>query len=331
MEEKHEHEHHAHKSEGLTIKKSDLWKSIATVLAILLVVSLYFNFAVRPNSGGGAALAANEAATKAVTFINNNLLQPGTTAKLVNVTKKDNLYLINIDIRGKNFETYTTYDGALLFPSAVDMTLPIEKPATAEETAPPAEVTKSDKPVVELFVMTYCPFGTQAEKGIIPAIDAVKDAASVTIRFVHYFMHGDKEEQETYTQICIREEQASKFLPYLKCFLEAGDSAGCVTKTGVDSAALATCKTAKAKDYYAVDSALSNKYGVQGSPTLVINGGQADFYPRSPAIALSTICSAFNTQPTECSQKLSTDNPSSGFGYTATAAASNTAAASCGT
>jgi hypothetical protein len=68
-------------------------------------------------------------------------------------------------------------------------------------------------------------------------------------------MHGDKEEQETYTQLCIREEQSAKFIPYLKCFLEGNgvvdtqynmvmegnDPDACMKKVGVDSAKVASC------------------------------------------------------------------------------------------
>jgi hypothetical protein len=117
--------------------------------------------------------------------------------------------------------------------------------------------------------------------------------------------------------------------------LEAGNSSACLVKAGVNSAALSGCVKDKSKDYYASDSALSKSYGVQGSPTLVINGVQADFYPRSPASALQIICSAFNTSPSECSSTLSTANPSPGFGTSSSAASAGTAstgdAASCGT
>ena len=80
-------------------------------------------------------------------------------------------------------------------------------------------------------------------------------------------MHGDKEEAETYNQVCIREEQSAKYLDYLTCFLEDGNSARCLTKAGVDQTKLNVClSTNKSKEYYAQDSALSQEYGVQGSP-----------------------------------------------------------------
>jgi hypothetical protein len=200
---------------------------------------------------------------------------------------------------------------------------------TSADTSTPAptQVTKSDKPKVELFVMTHCPYGTQSEKGIIPAFEALGTTADTKIRFVHYFMHGDKEEQETYTQICIREEQSTKFLKYLKCFLADSNSSRCIKNASIDSAKLATCISTKAKDYYKVDSDLSNKYGVQGSPTLIINGAESNA-GRNSASYLAGICAAFNKAPSACSNTLSSSNPSAGFGYSASDSAAS--AASCG-
>jgi len=321
MEEHSKHESHSEKKDGkFKLKKSDIWKYTTVLFVVLLI------FSVAMNSRGASGIGAEKAAGKAIDYINANLLQPGNNATLNNVKETSNSYEINMSIGGKEYLSYISLDGKLLFTNGIDMTQKVEQPAAAT-AEPPKNVTKSDKPVVDLFVMTHCPFGTQAEKGLIPAMEAIKDKASVNIRFVHYFMHGDKEEQETYAQICIREEQKAKFLPYLKCFLNASDSPGCIKSTGVDSAKLATCIKDKAKDYYAADSALSNQYGVQGSPTMVINGGQASFYPRDPANALKEMCSAFNKAPSECSAKLSTANPSAGFGY---ATSDATAEATCG-
>lgn len=176
----------------------------------------------------------------------------------------------------------------------------------------------NNKPKVELFVMTYCPYGLQAEKGLIPVIKALGNKIDATIRFVDYFMHGAKEEQETYTQICIREEQNKKFLPYLECFAEKGDSADCLTRTGIDTKRLNTCIDTNAKKYYAKDSELSKTYGVQGSPTLILNNAQKES-GRSSSAFLNTICSSFNIKPNECSNGILSQEPGPGFGTSASA------------
>ena len=168
--------------------------------------------------------------------------------------------------------------------------------------------------------MTHCPYGTQAEKGILPVYELLGNKIDSNIKFIHYFMHEQpgQEPDETPVQICIREEQSDKYIDYLTCFLEDDDSDRCLTEVKIDKTKLNTCKETKYDDYYAADSALSQGYGVQGSPTLIINGQQVSS-SRSPSAFLATICSAFNTPPEECEEVLSTANPSAGFGYTAQA------------
>jgi phosphotransferase system HPr-like phosphotransfer protein len=200
-------------------------------------------------------------------------------------------------------------------------------------TDTPKTVTKSDKPTVELFVMSYCPYGTQAEKGIIPAAEALKGRINFSVKFVYYAMHGWKEIEENTRQYCIQKEQNDKFVPYLACFLNASNASGCVASSGVDAASLGACMNATDAAYnitglfndqanwlsgyypiYPIDLAENNLYGVGGSPTLVINGAEVSS-GRDSASMLASICSAFNIAPSECSASLSSATPSAGFGY----------------
>ena len=63
-----------------------------------------------------------------------------------------------------------------------------------------------------------------------------------------------------------------------------------------------------------VHNDLNEQYGVQGSPTIVVNDAVVDVSPRSPEKFKETICQSFNSPPEECSQTLSSDSPTSGFG-----------------
>jgi len=229
--------------------------------------------------------------------------------KLDSVEQVSGLYKVNFEYEGAIVPIYVTKDGKLGGPLNKLNLNNVQE----EQEQEPQEVVKSDKPVVELFVMTHCPYGTQSEKGIIPVIRALGDSIDAKIRFVHYFMH-EPEETETPRQVCIREEQPDKFLDYLECFLEDGDSNRCIAEVGINENAMNTCVSGKADDYYAEDSALSESYGVRGSPTLVING-QIVSSGRSPSAYADVICSAFNDFPDECSEELSSASPSPGFGY----------------
>lgn len=268
------------------------------------------------------ALTPEEARAAAEKFINENLLPSNIKAMIKNVALEGDVYNINLEVSGTDYTSYMTKDGTKFFQSGIDMAKLVEENAAkqaaattdnSQAAAAPTVVPQTDKPKVELFVMTHCPYGLQAEKGILPALSALGDKIDAKIRFVHYFMHGDQEEQETYNQVCIREEQAAKFDAYLNCFVISGDSAQCQTTAGVNKAKVTSCVKAKAKDYYKVDSGFSQGYGVEGSPTLVINGVQSSA-GRDAASYLNGICAAFTTKPAECSQQLSSASPASGFG-----------------
>lgn len=281
-----------------------------------------------PSMKRAKVLKPEEAKAVAEKFVNENLLPSNIKATINSVTLEGDVYNINLDVQGQSYTSYMTKDGSKFFQTGIDMATVDQSGQTAGAQASQADanISKSDKPKVELFVMTYCPYGLQAEKGILPALAALGNKIDASIKFVHYFMHGDKEEQETYNQACLRQEQVAKYNSYLNCFVIEGDSAKCVVQAGVDKAKLKSCVAAKAKDYYKSDSALSQSYGVSGSPTLVINGVQSSA-GRDAASYLAGICAAFNNPPAECDQQLSSASPASGFGA---GSAAGDSAAACG-
>ncbi len=289
---------------------------IFVIIAIALAAASFSNITgqlVAPTDtfgeDGGDIIPIDEIDELALDFFNTMLSEtPGT---LVEVNEVSGLYQVMISVQGQIVPLYFTKDGYWIY-QGQDLISITELPDTQEpQQQQPSDIPKSDKPQVELFVMTHCPYGTQSEKAMIPAIKTLGDSVDFSVRFVHYFMHGEREEIETYRQVCIREEHPDIYLDYLACFLEDGDSEKCLSEYNLN---IDSCMENNAEDYYAEDSALSQAYGVGGSPTLVINGVITSF-TRSPAGALSIICSAFTEMPEECNVELSSTPASSGFGY----------------
>jgi hypothetical protein len=207
-------------------------------------------------------------------------------------------------------------------------------------------MAKTDKPVVEAFVMSYCPYGTQIEKGLIPVANLLKDKMDFSVKFCDYAMHGEKEVKENLLQYCIQTQDKANYLSYLSCFLNASDSPGCLKSAKVNTDKVNACVTATDTQYKITDSFndktkwisgqfppfdvqkdLNTKYGVQGSPTLVVNGVIMEGVSRDSESMLKAICATFKTAPAECSQTLSSAAPSAGFGYSTTDSAST---ATCG-
>ncbi len=203
-------------------------------------------------------------------------------------------------------------------------------------------LTNKNKTKIELFVMSYCPYGTQAEKGIIPVIKTLGNNVDFKLRFVYYSMHGQKELNENLRQYCIQKEQPSKLLDYLTCFLKEGKSNECLTNLKIN---IESCMNKADEEFNItsnyenratwlngrfplcnIDKALNNEYEIRGSPTLIINGKQARPSSRSPQAYLNIICDAFTNKPPACNQSLSNTAYSPGFGYSA----GNSGTATCG-
>jgi hypothetical protein len=214
-----------------------------------------------------------------------------------------------------------------------------------QQTVQQTTVTKSDRPKVELFIMAYCPYGLQMEKAYLPAMQLLKDKADIDVKFVYYAMHGQKEVEENTRQYCIEKEQADKYITYLTCFTGKDDFQACLKTAGINQTKLNSCVSATDKQYgimaafndqskwlsgqyplYPVYSDLNQQYGVQGSPTLIINGAEAQA-DRTPEAVKQVICAAFNNAPDECKTALSNTPASAGFG---TAAGTDAGAAACG-
>ncbi len=319
-------------------KKMELnyWKVGALSLLILLVVSLVTNFNLYQSGD-----SKDEAAAKALDFINTNLLQGKTVADLEAVEDQGDVYMMKLSVSGQEIEGYITKDGKLFFPQAISLT---ETPLL-EEAVLPAEVVKSDKPKVELFVMSHCPYGTQIEKGMLPVAYLLGNKIDFSVKFVFYSMHGETEVKEQLNQYCIQKEQKSKFLDYLKCFLDEGDGKSCLVTAKIDRSKLDSCTAKTDQDFSVMDNladqsswlsgqfplfdinkADNEKYAVQGSPTLIVNGVMVSA-GRDSVSLLNAVCAAFNTSPEECKIKLEATVPSAGFGWEASG---NTNLASCG-
>ena len=184
--------------------------------------------------------------------------------------------------------------------------------------------------------MAMCPYGTQAEKGIIPALEALGNKIDFHLRFVSYSMHGKNEIDENTRLYCVQKEAPKKLYDYMKCYLNENDPSkweSCISEVGIDKSKIDSCISSVDSEFkitelyndkstwnggrypqYNVDKGLNDEYGVRGSPTLVING-QVVKSARDSASYLDTICQAFNNAPEECGTKLSSTSPNPGFGY----------------
>jgi hypothetical protein len=188
-------------------------------------------------------------------------------------------------------------------------------------------LVKSARPAVDLYVMSFCPYGTQAETVMSPVVDLLKSKADIQVRYITTItgstvdsvssLHGRTEAMEDLRQICINKYYPDEFWPYLKtfnekCYTVRGNAtmlASCRknadTTLSLDSAKIDTCAGgAEGLALLKADETAAVKNGAMASPTLVINGVQYSG-ARTPEAYKQAICNSFETAPAECNTVLS--------------------------
>ncbi|MBN3037657.1 MAG: thioredoxin domain-containing protein [Candidatus Diapherotrites archaeon] len=266
-------------------------------------------------------------------------LASGATPEFTEVKSEMGLYIVTGALPSsegeQSFEVYMTRNGEIAFMQMVNLTEAIdffESSGAASTFAPP----KQEKPLVQFFVMSFCPYGKQAEQGLSPVQDALGDKVMWEPHYViysHYAdesedyciengeycsMHGIRELREDIRQLCVLKHYGTeKFWDYVDavnaqctisnietCWKEAAK------KAGVSEDSVTQCLDTEGTALIKAEYEKNQEFGVSGSPAVFINGEQYSG-GRAPNDYKNAICPAFTAQPSECSQELSTSSSGS--------------------
>jgi len=139
---------------------------IAIIIAGLLIAGAF----VYVNQGkvsekAPEGLSPQQAAEKAINYINQNLLQGGATASLINVVEENGIYKFRLKIGQNEYDSYVTKNGKLLFIQGIDLEKPRKKveepkgePTIGDFLVSEDEICKEDgKPIVYFFGSKRCP------------------------------------------------------------------------------------------------------------------------------------------------------------------------------
>ncbi len=307
----------AKRRKSATLKEKH-YQLIIVILSVALATSI--GFILTGPITGMAVADPNYVGKKVVGYINDELVQPGTYASLVEIKDAGEYYIVTTEYMGNRIDVYATKDGNLFFLNAFDISdyTPSNKTRKLGFDAPNREI-----PDVKLFVMSYCPFGNQAENAMAPVVKLLGDKADIKVHYIVSVsgdqvrsLHGDKEAVEDMREACIQKYMPDKFWDYLlytnkncslsnidTCWLEAADY------VGIDSDRITRCVEEEGLDLMKADEELSSRYGVTGSPTLIINDMRYAG-ARTPEAYKQAICSGFMDPPEECEQTLSSGSGS---------------------
>ncbi len=147
------------------------------------------------------------------------------------------------------------------------------------------------KPEVELFVMSYCPYGVQAEQELLPFFETYGDTINFKLRFIvgkeessaenagedirFTSLHGETELIENKRQMVIAELYPDKLFDYLLCRADHLHEAwvNCAKNVGLDVGRIAEAVEAEKVTLDLVEEIQRKEaLNIKGSPTLVIDG-----------------------------------------------------------
>jgi predicted DsbA family dithiol-disulfide isomerase len=141
--------------------------------------------------------------------------------------------------------------------------------------------------VLDLFVMSQCPFGVMAEKSVMPVLQDFQDRVKFRLNFianeeivdgkpVFSSLHGKPEIEEDMRQLVIARDFPEKLHTYLDARAENYQDDNwelAAVRAGIDAQLLnKSVNDQSGQDLFSANIQKATKEGINASPTLLING-----------------------------------------------------------
>lgn len=312
--------------------KSKIGKNGTMIAAVVLVAAVALSFGYKQYR---QKIDVGPEAVKAIIV---NLIKENN-GSVKNVEEESGLYKVAINFGGKEQLVYVTKDGKKLVDGSVIGFDEIEKQREAarkQEEEDNREVPKTDKPTVDLYVMSFCPYGNKSEDTLKPVYDLLKNKVDFNFRYIVNVegnevqsLHGEPEATQNEREACVLRDYGKdkwfSFATYVNA--KCGGDGKCwetgAKTLGLNVSKINACVEADGVSLMKADAEASNAANASGSPTMKINGvnSKAVYQYGKPDAYKKAICDAFNVAPAECSKVLPDQS---------TASASSSSAASCG-
>ena len=152
-----------------------------------------------------------------------------------------------------------------------------------------SRVSRMGKPTLELFVMSYCPYGVQAEEKIIPIVKQFGDAIDFKLQFIaqeketvslqevtpFMSLHGYPEVAENIRQLLIAREYPDKYLDYILCRGKKLNESweACARKLDIDVEKIQKLfDSPEAEQLFRENIKRAAELGIRASPTILVDG-----------------------------------------------------------
>jgi hypothetical protein len=320
-----------------------------TVIALLVVIVIVVGIVSVMVGFAAGSLVSNVVAEPRANLVDKNSLKTSienyfaanseaifgsstVTLSVIDINSEDSvggLYSVKFELSdGSQSQQGTFYanDKKVIVSSMVfDLSKPLPKPEASVPVS--AEPVKSDKPVVDLYVMSFCPYGNKAEDTMLPVYALLKDKIEFNVHYIVGVngdtvssLHGAPEVAQNEREACVLKyydlDKWFSLVTYVNA--NCGSSGSCwetgAQSLGIDKTKIEDCVSAEGVDLMRANEAASNAAGASGSPTMIVNGVKTNAvyqYGNSDAYK-QFICDSFNVAPSECSVVLSATATSSG-------------------
>jgi glutaredoxin len=152
-----------------------------------------------------------------------------------------------------------------------------------------ARTARMGKPTLELFVMSYCPYGVQAEEKLFPIVREFGDKIDFKLQFIadekeepsaqdvtpFKSLHGYPEVAENIRQLLIAQEYPDQYLDYILCRGKKLNKSweACAQKLGIDVAKIqALFDAPESEQLFRENIKRAAELGVRASPTILVDG-----------------------------------------------------------
>ncbi|MEA3453279.1 MAG: hypothetical protein U9Q96_03025 [Patescibacteria group bacterium] len=326
------------------MNKSLLTYVFGGVALALLVFVGYQNYdpsQIKSNGDAGEIIPMEEVGEYTVDFIKENLINVPMEFEILEVKEENGLYEIKFAMLN-NGETqedtgYVTKNGKYLFFQPFTMIIP-----------EPQAFNKTDKPIVDLYVMSFCPFGNQAEELMMPVVELLGDSVEVELHYIVYnnyqsgypeycldqgnkycSMHGIQELSQGIRELCVQKYQRDKFWSFVKAINDNSDYENVDSKwegiaqgIGINVSQIKTCEQDEGMTLLSEELALTEQeYPVQdparhkGNASTEISGsptmtvnGMIFDGQRSADGYKEAICSAMTNPIPECDEVIEAED-----------------------
>ena len=154
-----------------------------------------------------------------------------------------------------------------------------------------SRIARMGKPTLELFVMSYCPYGVLAEEKLIPIVKEFGNKIDFKLQFIAQekeapspqditpftSLHGYPEVAENIRQLLIAQEYPEQYLDYILCRGKKLDKSWeeCAEKLGIDVKRIQELFNApEAEQLFRENIQRAADLGIRASPTILVDNHQ---------------------------------------------------------